>query len=309
MTVRLVDSVVLIGQAGDRLNLSVGAPNTEGWVLGAPSTGALEGWWEPPAPRVESVARPQADGAFAPYQLLVGARIVTITVHHVAKDAASEAGSRALIARLCRGWLRLVVVEAGHVSHVNGFVSAQVKAHHVAGVASTWSIVMTCPDPLKYEGDGGGLDGSLESWQSVSGIWSKQGEGGLLFDLFDQAPRDDVKTTLSATMLFTGGVSSSLTVVNKGSADTWPVLEVAGPVGTASWTLGDHTVTWGLPVPAGQLLRINTQDGMITLGGARIDQSGLIRDGFFALPTGQSQVSVEADEPARFAVRWLNAWI
>ena len=154
---RLIESVSLIGQAGDRLDLSVGAPDTEGWVLGAPSTGALEGWWEPPAPRVESVARPQADGAFAPYQLLVGARIVTITIHHVTKDAASEARARALIARLCRGWLRLVVVEAGRVSHVNGFVSAQVKAHHIAGVASTWSIVMTCPDPLKYEGDGGVL--------------------------------------------------------------------------------------------------------------------------------------------------------
>lgn len=309
----LVHRVRLISQdTGAEITALADRLSDQGWGLASSTSGALEGWWEAPAPRADSVDRPQADGAFAPAALLVKARTLTVVLHHDTSTPRLERETRENIAALSRGWIRVVVEEEGRTSYVVGYVSEQMKITHRSGTRATWSLVLTCPDPLKYEGEGDTPgDDSLASWRASEGVWSSASEGGLLFDLgvFDQTPRDDVTTGTDAMALFTGGGTQSLLVDNTGTVDTWPVLEVVGPVSWARWTLGERSVEWGDDVPSGYMLRINTQDGMVTLGGARIAQEGLTQDDFFSLPPGQSQVSVEADRPAVFRVRWVPAWI
>ncbi|WP_315502926.1 hypothetical protein [Actinomyces radicidentis] len=283
----------------------------QGWGLASYAAGSLEGWWTPPTPRADAIERPQADGAFAPASLLVKARVLTLVIHHDSSTALLERRAREQIAVLSRGWVRVVVEEEGRTSHVRGFVSERVKLTHRSGTRSTWSLILTCPDPLKYEGEGNNVDDdTLSQWRSSEGVWSRESSGGLLFNagVFDQSPRDDVTTGDDALALFTGGGTTSLLVENPGTAGTWPVLEVVGPVSWARWSLGDQVVEWSDDVPAGYMLRINAQDGMVTIGGARVAQTGLTRDAFFPLPPGQSVISVEADRPAQMRVRWLPAW-
>ena len=303
----LVHRVTIVPSSGESIVIDGDRTSSMGWGLAPASTGAMEGWWEPPAPRAEAVARPQADGAFAPLDLLVGARVLTIVAHHDCGDPQAEREAREQIARVCRGWLRIVVDEAGRTSHVRGFVSAQAKVTHVFDRRSTWSLVITCPDPLRYEGAGSDDEG-LSGWRVVEGMWSASGDGGLLSPLFDQSPREDVSVSSVPVMVFTGVVSSSLRVDNPGTAPTWPVLEVDGPVGWARWTLDEQVVEWGTGVPEGMTLRINTHDGMVSLGAVRIPQTGLVRDEFFALEPGTSQVAIAADRAATLRVRWLPAW-
>lgn len=283
----------------------------QGWGLAPYEAGSLDGWWTPPSPRADAIERPQVDGAFAPASLLVKARVLTLVMHHDSSTPLLERRAREQIAVLSRGWLRVVVEEEGRTSHVRGFVSERVKLTHRSGTRSTWSLILTCPDPLKYEGAGGAVDDLSLSWWHVSeGVWSAAGgDGGVLSPLFDQTPREDVTTTAAPTLLFTGVQSSALRVVNDGSVPTWPVLEVDGPVSWARWVLDDHVVEWSSPVPAGMTLRINSQDGMVTLGGVQVSQVGLSRDDFFPLMPGESALSVSSDRPARMRVRWLPAWM
>lgn len=304
---QIVRSLTLIG--GDGIVLRAGTPATpdpSGWWLGTPDQGTLEGWWEPPAPRAEATARPQADGAYAPASLLVDARLLTVVLHHGADTPAQERAARSLLAALARGWMRVVVEEQGGIFHVRAFCSAQVKATHVTGTVSTWSLILTCPDPLIYGGPGD--DGDLSSWESSEGVRSFSPDGGLLFPLFDQSPTMEATTGPDPVMVFTGARSSSLILTNTGTAASWPVLEVDGPVGRASWSMGDQVVEWGSPVPAGVTLRISTYDGAVSIGGVRSRRSGLARDNFFRVPPGQSAVAVDSDVPARMRVRWLSAW-
>ena len=307
----IVLSVRVIADDGQEIVAPATGYGDGGWGLATYAAGALEGWWTPPAPRTDTVERPQADGSFAPSRLLVGARVLTLVLHHHGGTSLDEREAREALAAMSRQWVRVIVEEDGRTSHVRGYVSETVKLTHVSSVQSRHTLILTCPDPLKYEGVGGTVDDLSLSWWHVSqGVWSAgAGDGGVLSPLFDQTPRDDVTTTGAPTLLFTGVQSSTLRVVNDGTMPTWPVLEVDGPVSWARWVLDDQVVGWSSPVPTGMTLRINSQDGMVTLGDVQITQAGLSRDDFFPLMPGESAISVYSDEPARMRVRWLPAWI
>lgn len=305
---QIIHAITLTSRDGESLRAGTSShPDPSGWWLGEASSGAMEGWWAPPPPRAESVDRPQADGAFAPAHLLVGARVLTLVLHHVGVSQADEQQARALIAALARGWLRVVVEEEGATYHVRAFSSAHPKVTHHSGQASTWSLVLTCPDPLKYEGAGSD-DGSLTGWHVVEYAW-RDGEGGALFPAFDQSPREDVTTSSSPNLLFTGVRSLALEVNNTGGLPVWPVLEAVGPVGRISWRLGGQIVQWRRPIPSGALLRIDTKTGLVTINGQRERLSGLSEDDFFTLPVGESVVALDMDRPALARVRWLPAWM
>lgn len=302
----VVQRVTIIAEDSRTITLD-SSQATDGWALAEPGGGNMDGWWTPPAPRAEAKVRPQADGSYAPASLLVGARVLTIVAHHAAASETDELQARSLVSAISRQWVRIVVEEVGRTSHVRGFLSAQAKASHWDDDGSTWSLIFTIPDPLIYGGPGD--DGDLSSWESSEGVWSLSPDGGLLFPAFDQTPTVDAATSSTAAAIFTGGATSSLMITHAGTAASWPVLEVAGTVGWASWTLGGHTVRWSEPVPSGQVLRINTADGAVTLAGARVPQTGLERDDFFQVRPGTSYVEVAADQPALMRVRWRTAWI
>ena len=304
----LVERVRVVGEHGQELVLDTDGLSEQGWGLASWGDGAMEGWWEPPAPRAEAVARPQSDGAYAPASLLVGARVLTVVAHHDTTTAAAERLAREQVAAVCRGRIRVVVEEAGRVCHVRGFVSEQVRMTHRSGTRSTWTLIITCPDPLRYEGPGSD-DGSLSGWRVVENDVARVSGGGALFPAFDQSPREDGAATPQPTLRFTGVRSTAVSVTNSGGLPTWPVLEVDGPVRWASWALGDHLVEWDRPLSQGDRLRIDTHSGVVTVNGARARQGGLRHDDFFTLPVGESSLVLDSDVPARMRVRWLPAWM
>lgn len=301
----IVKRVTLVSTAGTIILDS--SQVIDGWALAEPEGGNMDGWWTPPSPRATAKERPQTDGAFSPANLLVGARVLTIIAHHAADDEETELRSRSLMSAICRTRLRVVVEEAGRIGHVHGFVSAKVKHTHWEQPGSTWSLIITCPDPLIY--GGAGDDGDLSGWESSEGVWSLAADGGLLFPVFDQMPVAEATTGSSPTAIFTGGGTTSLLVDNAGTAASWPVLEVAGPVSWARWTFAGHSVQWSSLVPSGETLRINTADGAVTQGERRIAQTGLTMDDFFSIPPGRGFVEIASSAPALMRVRWRTAWI
>ncbi|WP_172121395.1 phage distal tail protein [Actinomyces faecalis] len=302
----IVQRVTLIADDSRTVVLDA-SETTDGWALAEPDAGNMDGWWSAPAPRADAKERPQADGAFAPASLLVGARVLTVVAHHAPSSEEDEIQARSLISAISRQWVRIVVEETGRTSHVRGFLSAQAKVARWEEPGSTWSLIFTIPDPLIYGGPGD--DGDLSSWESSEGVWSRSPDGGLMFPVFDQSPTSEATTGTVAAAVFTGGATSSLMVTAAGTAASWPVLEVAGPVEWASWTLGGRTVRWSEPVPSGQVLRIDTGSGAVTLAGARVAQTGLTLDDFFQVRPGTSYVEVAASQPALMRIRWRTAWI
>lgn len=174
-----------------------GKPDVYPWLangLASKTSGTLEGWGESPTPRAEAVERPQSDGAFAPWQLLVEARIVTIVFHARRATKAALMEFKRYVTSWTKQWLTLVVTEEGFVSHVTGYISEKPEFIKLDETTGTFTLILTCPDPLKYEGRGG--DG-YGQWNTVSGRYGSDAEGGLLFPAFDQTPRDDVSSSPS----------------------------------------------------------------------------------------------------------------
>lgn len=306
---QILRSVTLAGSQGQKIKAGVSDyPSGTGWWVATADDGAMEGWWDPPSPRAEAVDRPQANGAFAPAILLTGPRVLTLVLHHVADTHAEEQAARALLSQMAQDWVTLTVEEDWRTYTVQAFASAQAKVKHLAGNASTWSLVLTCPDPLKYEGNGAGPGQAGSAWKLAEYAW-RDGGGGALFKAFDQSPRQDATTSNQPRLLFTGVQSLALEVDNTGGVPAWPVLEAVGPLRRMSWKLNGHVVEWNRPVPAGALLRIDTKTGEVTINGARERLSGLSEDDFFALPVGRSIVALDMDQPAMARVRWLQAWM
>lgn len=303
----VVERIVIHAQDGTLITLNAKEP-TQGWALAEATNSNMEGWWEAPRPRAAAIDRPQASGAFAPADLLTGPRVLTINAHHAADSDEDELQARTLISSITRQWVRIIVTEAGRTSHVRAFLSAQAKMEHWDDEGATWSMIFTCPDPLKYEGNGAGPGQAGSAWKLAEYAW-RDGEGGALFPAFDQSPREDVSTSASPNLLFTGVRSLALEVNNTGGLPVWPVLEAVGPVGRISWRLGGQIVEWRRPIPSGALLRIDTKTGLVTINGARERLSGLSEDDFFTLPVGESVVALDMDRPALARVRWLPAWM
>lgn len=303
----VVKRVVIRAQDGSQVTLDSSEP-TDGWALAEATSSNMEGWWEAPRPRAEAIDRPGASGAFAPAQLLTGPRVLTINAHHAASSEEDELRARSLISSITRQWVQIIVTEAGRTTHVRAFLSAQAKIEHWEDEGSTWSMIFTCPDPLKYEGNGASPGQAGSAWKLAEYAW-RDGGGGALFKAFDQSPRQDVTTSNQPRLLFTGVQSLALEVDNTGGVPAWPVLEAVGPLRRMSWKLNGHVVEWNRPVPARALLRIDTKTGEVTINGSRERLSGLSEDDFFALPVGKSIVALDMDQPAMARVRWLQAWM
>lgn len=293
---------------------SIPYPPTGTWTgygLGHHGAGALEGWYESPAPRAEAITRPQADGAYAPWRLLVGARVVTLVFHHRAQDPVGARGAFDRVMGLVKQWVRIAVREPGGlgVKHVRGFISEQPEIVRHDERTHTFTVIVTCPDPLKYAGVGSDDDG-LTGWEAGEGRWTTLVEGGLLFPIFDQAPRLDVVGRLVPVARFTESLpANTLTVVNRGTAATWPVLEAVGPFSWAQWESGGQVVRWEGEVGAGRTLRINTHTGAVTIAGEKVSPAGIVRPGFFQLAPGETTITFTASHEAVFRVRWMSAWM
>lgn len=212
-------AATVIDEAGIETRIP-GKPDEFPWLgngLAGKNSGTLDGWWVSPDPRAEDQPRPQADGAFAPWQLLVGARVVTLVFHARRPTKAAAMEFKRYITSWTKQWLTLVVEEEGFVSHVRGHISERPEVEKINETTNTFTVILTCPDPLKYEGHGG--DG-YQWWNTVSGRYGSDAEGGLLFPAFDQEPRDDVSSSPSgpaAALAPSAGQAPELWELNNGA--------------------------------------------------------------------------------------------
>lgn len=277
-----------------------------GWFLTARTAGQLDGWFSL-TPRFEQVPRPNLDGDYAPAHLLTESRVVTVNLAVIAQSPEDLHSMQDTVGGLTKRFLRLIVDEDGLVRHADCFVSARPTVSLVSATVMLVVLQLTCPDPLRYLGRGDGL----EDWETAVGQWSASAAlSGLLFPVFGQAPRDDVASTLTPTLRFTGGTTTnSVVATNRGQAPVWPILEAVGPFDWCEWECAGHLVSWDSPVPEGSTLQINTHSGEIRVGDFYGSQSSLAVDDFFQLPPGDSVVAFQASHSARFRVRWLSAWM
>ncbi|WGD38471.1 hypothetical protein [Lysinibacter sp. HNR] len=111
----------------------------------------LEGWYEPAPPRAESVLIPQMHGGYWPAHLLVGPRILTIRGFHSDKTSAvAEAVARDRLAALITQELTVHVQDASGGRSVTGFLGTQPILRPINAWRAGFSLVLTCPDPMKY---------------------------------------------------------------------------------------------------------------------------------------------------------------
>lgn len=123
-----------------------------GEVFGLERDG-LDGWKNGVAPRFEAPEIPGQDGSYIPDEVLLASRVLTIRGFYVARKPASSLGVTAfddLLASLVGEWLVITVHDAAGPRTVEGFVSAIPVNARISEHRLKFTLVILCPDPLKY---------------------------------------------------------------------------------------------------------------------------------------------------------------
>jgi hypothetical protein len=208
----------------------------------------VEGWEELPAPRYEKTPRSRAHGAH-PSRVWADERIVTVTGF-----CWSAADRDAMLSELQAGLVfgadeePLTVTAAGRTLTA----SAQLLAARQALLRGEWGIgrfgwvaQWRCPDPLRY--------GPAQPSQSVGLPTSG---GGLAYPLAYDLDYG------------AAGEDGSLTLTNPGTAPAPVVMEVRGPLERGfEVSAGGQRLRYPVPIPAGQVIRIDTGAGTVLVEG------------------------------------------
>lgn len=123
-----------------------------GEVFGLES-GGLDGWKNGVAPRYEAPEIPGQDGSYAPDEVLLSSRVVTIRGFYAARRPASSLGVAAfedLIASLIGEWLTVEVEDSTGTRSAEGFVSAIPVNTRLSEHRLKFTLIVLCTDPLKY---------------------------------------------------------------------------------------------------------------------------------------------------------------
>ena len=121
-------------------------------VLGLERDG-LHGWKNGVEPRYEAPEIPGGDGNYAPDEINLAARLLTIRGFRRVFSPASTVGLAAFedfLASLVGEWLTITVEDAAGPRTVSGFVSAIPVNDRVSEWTVKFTLIVLCPDPLKY---------------------------------------------------------------------------------------------------------------------------------------------------------------
>jgi len=131
------------------------------WLNWRPSQGAvcgllkdgLDGWHNGVAPEYESPSIPGDHGSYAPDTITLASRIVTVRgfyaeLRHGSSVSASQFADR--LAALVGESILLTVEDAAGPRSAEGFVSAIPVHERRTDGRFLFTLVITCPDPLKY---------------------------------------------------------------------------------------------------------------------------------------------------------------
>lgn len=237
----------------------------------------LSGWDELPSMRVDASTRPQAHGRFDT-PVWADERIVTLEGQILSQDR--DALLAELSAGLVPGGMRaeeLVVTRGGRTLSARARLTAFVTPTDTdwAFGLVPFAIEWRCRDPLRY--------GDPTSTQTPFPTL----RGGLEYDLYTDG-------TVDTGFLEYGEASDTgrIVIENPGTADTWPVFQVDGPVDSAGFDIAvvgtDKRIRFSGPVSDGSALVIDSAAGTAVIDGSA-DRGGLVtfRD-WFPVPAGGS---------------------
>ncbi len=252
-------------------DLTFDAEGTSGFIYTK-----LQGWLSSPPMRAVVEDRPNGDGAFDVSRDYRGARVITFDgglVGATTEDAEEnffnafagiQASGEPITFSVERDWgTRSCTVSLQNVAEVEAIGDGL-----VAGVSAQF----VARDPVKY---GPEVDYS-------TGLAS--GGGGLEYELYEGG---------AGGALYYGALGNlgRVTVTNSGTADTWPVFEVAGELTTGFYiqSLNDGSVLrYDRVVPAGSTVTIDSRTGSVLVDGVSDASTYLTRDQFFPIPAGSS---------------------
>lgn len=115
----------------------------------------LEGWLEGVTPRFEDPIVPTGHGSYGPADIYLASRIVT--VRFAARAMFRHGGSSLMVAQfddlvasLVGEWVEIRVEDASGVRTASGYVGALPVRERISEWAARYTLIMNCPDPLKY---------------------------------------------------------------------------------------------------------------------------------------------------------------
>lgn len=124
----------------------------QGEIYGLERNG-LDGWKNGVSPRYDAPEIPGEDGNYAPDVINLSARLLTIRGFYAAHPPASSLGAARfedLLASLVGEWLFVTIEDAAGIRTVEGFVSAIPVNTRVSERKVKFTLIILCPDPLKY---------------------------------------------------------------------------------------------------------------------------------------------------------------
>lgn len=150
--------VTITSERSGELTLSDGTNlnrwSVPGTVLGLEQDG-LEGWYEPADLRIDDIPDiPGVHGSYWPEEVLLTSRILTIRgFMHVIDGRASSVTvglGRDRLAGMIGQRVRIAVEDATGAREVEGYLSAPPSIRHRTERGIRFSLIFTCPDPVKY---------------------------------------------------------------------------------------------------------------------------------------------------------------
>ena len=240
----------------------------------------LLGWDELPETRMDAPVRPQAHGRFDT-PVWADERIVTLSGQIVSqgRDALLQTLQSAMTLPVGLSSAEdLIVTRAGRTlssrARLTAFKTPTTGNWAVGEVP--FVIEWRCRDPLRYGEP-----------KSVTTSFPRL-RGGLEYDLYTDGAGADLGYLDYGEASDTGRV----VVSNGGTADTWPVFQVTGPIDSSGFDIAlvgtDQRVRFSGPVASGSALMIDSASGTAVIDGSA-DRGGLLtqRD-WFAVPAGGS---------------------
>lgn len=223
----------------------------DGTVCGLQRDG-LDGWKNGVEPRYEAPEIPGGDGNYAPDEINLAARLLTIRGFKRIFSPASTVALAAfedLLAALVGEWLTITVEDAAGARTVSGFVSAIPVNDRVSEWTVKFTLIVLCPDPLKY--------GQLTRFPAPAGavVVSNAGTGRVFPVLEVTGPVTTVDVQVPGRRVRWVGVADGLAL---DFADAFPLSG-----GVEVGTLVDAEL---FRLPPGQTTISVATDGDLTIG-------------------------------------------
>lgn len=264
-----------------------GDVNNTGWWL---VQDGLKGWYDSPDPKHVVDGRPSGfDGGYEPLDLNVASRVVEIIGEHEAENSElAEIEARDSLSALVKQSLNLAVTDASGTRYATGVAQGGVKVTHINETTCSFSIVVECPDPLKY--------GPTVTQEGSSG--SAEG-GGLLFPIFDVTGKAEFTELVGRNRLF---------IENIGNEHSWPTVIVPAPFTQVQIVSAGQVVEFTRVTTSGEL-RLDFAAQMAWLGNSDVSGS-VTKDAFFSIPPGGAYVQFSATGGnVPFTVQSASAWL